>query len=158
MPASYHFDNFVISSILVWSFLNFFLFIACAGSSLRHAGFCCCGAQAVSSPTRDGTHIPCIGRQILNHWTTKEVLSSILSRKEQLASDSDGKESACNAGDPGPIPGLERSPGDGNDYPLQYSCLEKSMNRGASWAPVPGFAKRQTQLSDSKHTHMCSDT
>jgi len=36
------------------------------------------------------------------------------------------KESACNAGDPGSVPGLERSPGEGNDYPLQYSCLENS--------------------------------
>ena len=43
----------------------------------------------------------------------------------------DGKESACNAGDP--IPGLERSPGEGNGYPLQYSCLENSMDREAWW-------------------------
>ena len=42
---------------------------------------------------------------------------------------SDGKESAYNAGDPGSIPGLGRSPGEGNGYPLQYSCLEKSMDR-----------------------------
>ena len=44
---------------------------------------------------------------------------------------SDGKESACNAGDPGSIPGLGRSPGGGYGNPLQYSCLEKSMDRGA---------------------------
>ena len=44
---------------------------------------------------------------------------------------SDGKESACNAGDPGLIPGSGRSPGEGNDSPLQYSCLEKFMDRGA---------------------------
>ena len=44
--------------------------------------------------------------------------TSSLLRKEQLASDSDGKESACNAGDPDSISGLERSPGEGNDYPL----------------------------------------
>ena len=44
---------------------------------------------------------------------------------------SDGKESACNAGDLGLIPGSERSPGEGNDNPLQYSCLENSMDRGA---------------------------
>ena len=42
---------------------------------------------------------------------------------------SDGKESACNTGDPGLIPGLGRSPGVGNSYPLQYSCLENPMNR-----------------------------
>ena len=43
-----------------------------------------------------------------------------------------GKESACNAGDPVSIPGLGRSPGEGNGYPLQYSCLENSMDRRAS--------------------------
>ena len=42
---------------------------------------------------------------------------------------SDGKESACNAGDPGLIPGLGRSPGEGNGNPLWYSCLENSMDR-----------------------------
>ena len=51
-------------------------------------------------------------------------------------SGSDGKESACNAGDLGSIPGLERSPGEGNGYPLQYSCLENSMERGAWQATV----------------------
>ena len=57
---------------------------------------------------------------------------------------SDGKESACNAGDLDLIPGLGRSPGEGNGYPLQYSCLEKSMNRGAWWATVHGVEKSQT--------------
>ena len=49
-------------------------------------------------------------------------------------SGSDGKESACNGGDLGPIPGSRRSPGEGNGYPLQYHCLENSMDRGARWA------------------------
>ena len=44
---------------------------------------------------------------------------------------SDGKESTCNIGDPSLIPGSGRSPGEGNDSPLQYSCLEKFMDRGA---------------------------
>ena len=44
---------------------------------------------------------------------------------------SDGKAFACNAGDLGSIPGLERSPGEGNGNPLQYSCLENSMDKGA---------------------------
>ena len=47
-----------------------------------------------------------------------------------------GKDSACNAGDPGSILGLERFPGEGNGNPLQYSCLEKPMDRGAWWATV----------------------
>ena len=57
---------------------------------------------------------------------------------------SDGKEFACNAGDPGLIPGLGRHPGDGNGNPLQYSCLENFMDRGALWATVHGAAKSQT--------------
>ena len=44
---------------------------------------------------------------------------------------SDGEESAYNVGDPGSIPGLGKSPGEGNDNPLQYSCLENPMDRGA---------------------------
>ena len=56
----------------------------------------------------------------------------------------DSKESNCNAGDLGLIPGLGRSPGEGNGNPLQYSCLENSMDRGAWWATVHGVAKSWT--------------
>ena len=56
----------------------------------------------------------------------------------------DGKESACDAEDPGSITGLGRSPGEGNGYPLQYSCLVNFMNRGVSWATVHGVAKSWT--------------
>ena len=59
---------------------------------------------------------------------------------------SDGKESTCNAGDPGSIPGLGGSPGEGNGNPLQYSCLENPMDRGAWQATVHGVAKSQAQL------------
>ena len=59
-----------------------------------------------------------------------------------------GKVSACNEGDPGSIPGLGRSPGEGNGNPLQYSCLENPMDGGAWWATVNGVAKSQTRLSD----------
>ena len=61
---------------------------------------------------------------------------------------SDDKESASNVGDPGSIPESGRSPREGNGYPLQYSCLENSMDRGAWWATVHGVAKSQTQLSN----------
>ena len=61
--------------------------------------------------------------------------------------DSDGKESACNAGDLGSIPGSGRSPGEGNGYPLQYSCLENPMDRGPWQATVHGVTKSRTQLS-----------
>ena len=60
------------------------------------------------------------------------------------ATGSDSKESACDAGHLGSIPGLGRSPGEGNGYPLQYSCLKNSMDRGAWWATVHGVAKSQT--------------
>ena len=61
---------------------------------------------------------------------------------------SDGKESACNAGDLGLIPGSGRSPGERNGHPLQYSCLENPMDRGAWQATVHGVTKNQTRLSD----------
>ena len=57
---------------------------------------------------------------------------------------SDGKEYACNAGDPGSIPRWRRSPGEGNGNPLQYSCLENFMDRGAWQATVHGVAKSWT--------------
>ena len=54
---------------------------------------------------------------------------------------SEGKESACNVGDLGSIPGLRRSPGEGNGNPLQYSCLENPMDRAAWQATVHGIAE-----------------
>ena len=59
---------------------------------------------------------------------------------------SDGKESACNAGDPGSIPGLERSPGEGNGNPLQCSCLENPRDGEAWWAAIYGVAQSRTRL------------
>ena len=57
---------------------------------------------------------------------------------------SDSKESACNAGDP---PGSGRSPGEGNGYPLQYSCLETPRDGGTWWAAIHGVAQSQTWLN-----------
>ena len=57
-----------------------------------------------------------------------EAISSQLKINKGFPGSSAGKESACNAGDPGSIPGLGRSPGEGNSYPLQYSGLENSMD------------------------------
>ena len=77
-----------------------------------------------------------------------------------LPGSSDGKASqdgssytsiARNAGDPGSIPRLGRSPGEGNGNPLQYSCLENSMDGGPWWATVRGVTKSRTQLSDFTH-------
>ena len=53
---------------------------------------------------------------------------------------SDGEESAYSEGDPGSVPSLGRSPGEGNGCPLQYSCLENSMDRGACFGLHPGLA------------------
>ena len=64
-----------------------------------------------------------------------------------ITGGSDIKGSACNAGDVGLIP-VGISPGEGNGYPLQYSCLENPMDRGAWWATFQGVAKDQTRLSD----------
>ena len=66
----------------------------------------------------------------------------------EVGGGSDGKESACNPGDPDSIPGSGRSPGEGNGYPLQYSCLENPMDRGAWRAKVHGVSKSHTWLSD----------
>jgi len=81
-----------------------------------------------------------------------ELSSLLLYRRLQLAINilhmlpdgSDGKESSCNAGDLGSIPGLGRSPGEGNGNPLQYSCLQNPMDRGAWWATVQGVAELDT--------------
>ena len=61
---------------------------------------------------------------------------------------SDSKESACNVGDPGLIPGSRRFPGEGNGNPLQYSCLKNPMERGAWQATAHGVAKRWAGLSN----------
>ena len=67
---------------------------------------------------------------------------------EGFPGGSDGKDSACSAGDPGLIPGWGRSPGGGNGYSLHYSCLENSVDRGPWQATVHGVTKSRTRLSD----------
>ena len=83
------------------------------------------------------------------HW---KWITTYYNKKRGFPGGSDGKESACSAGDLGSTPELGRSPGEGNGNPLQYSCLENSMDWGAWWATVPGVAKSQTQLSDFTFT------
>ena len=65
---------------------------------------------------------------------------------------SDDKESACNVGDQGSIPGLERSPREGIGNPLQYSCPENSMNRRAWWARVHAVYKQSDKTEGLTHT------
>ena len=62
------------------------------------------------------------------------------------------EESTCHGGDSGSITGSGRSPGEGNGNPLQYSCLESSVDRGTWWATVHGDAKSWTRLS--RHTYL----
>ena len=73
--------------------------------------------------------------EIDTYFEKKKVM---VTKGEGLPCGSDDKASACNAGDPGLIPGSGRSPGEVNGYPLQYSCLENSMDRGlagySSWS------------------------
>ena len=71
------------------------------------------------------------------------------SAKEGFPGGLDGNESTCRTGESGSIPGLGRSSGEGNGNPLQFSCLENSMDRGVWPATVHGVSKSQTLLSDS---------
>ena len=71
-----------------------------------------------------------------------------MGKKKKRNTGSDGKESVCNARNLGLIPGSGRFPGEGHGNPLQYSCLENSMDRAAWWVTVHGVAKCQTQMSD----------
>ena len=74
-------------------------------------------------------------------------ISTFETQKRKTLGSSDSKEFACSSGDPGSSPGSGRSSGEGNGNPLQYSCLENSMNRGAWQATVHGVTKSRTQLS-----------
>ena len=89
-------------------------------------------------PPNSSSGAPCV---TITDWT-------LLCARHGLPGGSDGKESVCNAGDPGLILGSGRSPGEGNGNPLQYSCLENPMNRGAWRAIVDKVTKSQTRLSN----------
>ena len=75
-------------------------------------------------------------------------LISIINKLGSFPGGSDSKESTWNAGDLDLIPRSGRSPEEGNGYPLQYSCLENSMNRRAWWATVHGVAESLIQLTN----------
>ena len=98
---------------------------------------------------------------VKNLPTVQETLVQFLGREDALEEDrittpvflgflggSDSKESTCNVGDLGSIPGLGKSPGGGHGNLLQYSCLENPMDRGAWWATVHGVTKSWTRLND----------
>ena len=86
----------------------------------------------------------------INHWTIKMVWNRGWEYRLWGASlmAQTVKNLPCNVGDPGSIPGSGRSHGEGNGYPLQYSCLENPMDRAAWRVTVYGVTKSQTQLGD----------
>ena len=98
----------------------------------------------------------CSGCHVLAHvcllsWCYalwRNATAFILEVQTGLPCSSKSKDSSCDAGDQGSIPGLGRSPGEGNGNPLHCSCLENSMGREAWWATVHGVTKSQTRLSD----------
>ena len=85
---------------------------------------------------------------ILRQCQAASNQKTLLNRLNGFPDGSDSSESVCNAGDLGLIPGLGRSPGEGNGYPVQYSYLENCMDRGAWWATVHGVAKSWIRLSN----------
>ena len=88
---------------------------------------------------------PCLDSSIF--WGHISVFLSLTLLKD-FPGGSDSKESACNAGDPDSVPGLVRSPGEGNGNPLQYSCLETPMDREAWWATVHWVTKSWAVLNE----------
>ena len=86
--------------------------------------------------------------QTLFFWAPKslQMMIAAMKLKDPYSFGSDGKASACNAGDLGLIPGSGRSPGEGNGNPLQNSCPGNSMDRGAWQATVHGAAESRIQL------------
>ena len=115
---------------------------------LPSLGSCCLQGRADSGETQSSwlelavlwcsSHIPGFPLPDCLPLPTSQVFPSC----------SDSEEFACNAGDLGLIPGLGRSPGEGNGNPLQYSCLENPMHRSAWQAIVHGVTKSQTRLTD----------
>ena len=79
-----------------------------------------------------------------NNWDGETLPEVIMLRQAGFPGGSAGKESVCNAENPGLISGSKRSPGEGNGNPFQYSCLGNPKDRGDWWATVYGVTKSQT--------------
>ena len=100
--------------------------------------------KRLSSSSNNGTNIQSMAKILTSHPVIISSHPLLLLNKGFLDVGSDDKESACNAGDLGAIPGSARSPEEGKGHPLQYSCLENSMDRGAWQATVHGVQKSRT--------------
>ena len=94
------------------------------------------------------THGVCTPLQAVSSLAASRYLTPGAGDGGSCPGGSEGKASACNAGDLDSIPGSGRSPGERNGNPLQDSCLENPMDRGTWWATVHGVAKSRTRLSD----------
>ena len=81
---------------------------------------------------------------VMNHLGDWSLFPALHCLQINFPGGSDSKESSCNVGDLSLIPESGRSPGEGHGNPLQYSCLENPIDRGAQWAAVPGVAKSRT--------------
>ena len=81
---------------------------------------------------------------VMNHLGDWSLFPALQCLQIHFPGGSGGKESSCNVGDLSLTPGSGRSPGEGPGNPLQYSCLQNLMDRGAQWAAVPGVAKSWT--------------
>ena len=133
--ASVQFSSVQWLSSVVFCFLR--------SHGLQHARLPCPsptpGVYANSCPLSWCTH---------THTHTHTYMSVCLSPASVFLGSSVVKNLSPNAGDIGLIPGLERSPGEGNGEPFQYSCLGNAMDRGAWWITVHGVTKSRTRLSD----------
>ena len=106
-------------------------------------------------------HWVCSPLCVLTHWTAKEISTEVTIAPQGLHGGSDSIESACNAGVQGLIPESGRYPGEGNGYPLQYSCLENPMHRRACGLQSMGFQRvkhtRWLSTHTDTHTHNTGD-
>ena len=108
-------------------FIFTFHFHALEKEMATHSSVLACRIPGMGEPCR----LPSMGSHRVGHDWSNLAAAAAAYCTSGFPSGSDGKASVCNAGDPGSIPGLGRSPGEGNGSPLQYSCLENPMDRGA---------------------------
>ena len=119
------------------------LVIRCQPQTSHYSGFWeCYSDKAQSLPWQSSQ--PSMGKE----QVTRKLKQGVVSISQGLPGGSDDKESACNTGDQDSIPVSRKSLEEGNGYPLQYACLENSMDRGARQATVHGVAKSWTLLSN----------
>ena len=142
--------------LLLCSFWNF-ITVAVATVAGLAATFANMVADAAAVTVASSSHSPYPFPQISISWIPldanwwgipKCILQSSHYCGKSFSGISDGKESAYSAGDLGSISGLGRPPREGHGNPLQYSCLQKPVDRGAWQATVQGIAKSQTWLSN----------